>query len=269
MFAMINKAQAETVDIRFVVADSLAATPAVQQQTIAKLSSYVEQLNGYYRSSQVNLQAEIVDVSFAAMAKAEAVSVLRDMEQEQNGFTGLFDKARQLGADYTIAIADDLLINGKLGCGRALAVNRTLTDIASTRKALAVMSFVCGAHTLAHELGHLMGLNHGFLVNDCAPGKGHNSAITPYANGYGEGNCDGQAQPGEFGDIMVGGWMRAVNGNDKSSLPFFSNPRIQDVRCGSKGQCGDPHIGDAARALNEHAHYYAGHERIRLIKRKR
>lgn len=251
-----SHAQAEVIDIRFVVTDSLASSPTVAQT----LSAYVEQLNGYYRNSQVDLQAEIVGIDFAPIKATEAVDILHDMAQEQHGFTGMFEKARQLGADYTIAVSDKLLMHNKPGCGRAIAVNQSVADLSSTRKAFAVVNIACGAHTLAHELGHLMGLNHGHLVARCAPAKGHSAAITPYANGYGEGNCDGKPQSGEFGDIMVGGWMREINGNGKSSLPFFSNPRIQDQRCGEKKQCGDAAIGDAARALNEHAHYYAGHE---------
>jgi len=113
---------------------------------------------------------------------------------------------------------------------------------------------------VAHELGHLMGLNHGYLVNSCQPDQGHANAIAPYANGYAEGNCDGRMQTGEFGTIMVGGWMKQINGDGHSSLRMFSNPRIRDIRCGTRGICGDEKIGDEARALNENARYYAGHE---------
>ena len=46
----------------------------------------------------------------------------------------------------------------------------------------------------------------------------------------------------------------------KGNLPIFSNPRMHDERCGKKKTCGDPAIGDAARALNENAHYFASHK---------
>jgi hypothetical protein len=185
------------------------------------------------------------------------------MEHERNGFEALFQKAYEYGADYTVAMPSKLLMNGKPGCGRAYAVNKTIEAISDPRRAFAVVNFVCGAHTLAHELGHLMGLNHGSLVARCNPGMGHTTAITPYANGYAEGNCDGKPQAGEFGDIMVGGHMREIMGNDKGNLSMFSNPRIHDERCGPNQTCGDPLTGDAARALSENAHYYAGHKKIK------
>jgi len=260
MMVMAGWAGAETIGLRFVVSDELGGDTARRQAVLTRLEKDVAELNGYYRNSAVNLHAEIVDVAFSAIAAHEVMQVLEDMGQERNGFESLFERADEFGADYTVAVLDKLLIRGKRGCGRAYAVNRTLAAISSTRAAFAAVDFVCGAHTLAHELGHLMGLNHGSLVDACEPGKGHVSAITPYANGYAAGNCDGQPQPVEFGDIMVGGWMKAINGNGKSSLPMYANPRVRDARCGAAGRCGDPGVGDAARALDEHAPYYAAHE---------
>lgn len=253
-------AYAETIGIRFVVSDDLGRGKTHQQSTQAALERYVAELNGYYRSSEVALRAEIVDIEFSRIEAVEAVQILDDMAHERNGFTAMFQRADEFGADYTVAVTSNMLIRGKRLCGRSYAVNQTLEAISATRKAIAVVNFVCGAHTLAHELGHLMGLNHGSPVDLCQPKKGHTSAITPFANGYAVGNCDGKPQPGEFGDIMVGGWMGKINGNDKSSLRIFSNPRIHDERCGAAKTCGDAAIGDAARALNENARYYAAHE---------
>ncbi len=252
---------AETIDIRFIVSDDLGRTAAQQQTTRATLQKYVAELNGYYRNSEVELNAEIVQVEFARIVAVDDVQIIDDMAHERNGFEAMFQKAHEFAADYTIAMVGRLWVLGKPGCGRAYAVNQSVEAISSTRKAFAVVNFVCGAHTLAHELGHLMGLNHGALVAQCRHDKTNSSAIVPYANGYAEGNCDGQPQPAEFGDIMVGGGMREIMGNDKGSLPIFSNPRIHDERCGKNKTCGDSAIGDAARALNENAHYYASHEK--------
>ena len=252
--------QAKAIGIRFVVADILGQTVMQRQAVQATLEKRVGELNGYYRNSDVVLQAEIVDVAFSPIIAVVDVEILDDMAHERRGFENLFERASEYGADYTIAMVSKLLIFGKRGCGRAFAVNKTVVEISSTRRALAVIDYACEAHTLAHELGHLMGLNHGALIDRCEPGKGHTTAVALYANGYGEGNCDGKPQPGEFGDIMVGGWMRVVSGDDKSSLRIYSNPRIRDKRCGASGVCGDPEIGDAARVLNENARYYTAHE---------
>jgi len=256
----VSGARAETIGIRFVVGDDLGQSALQQQATRTALAKYVAKLNGYYRDSGVALQAEIVGVDFIRIEALEAVQILDDMAHEQNGFAAMFQRADEFGADYTVAVTGKLMMQGRPGCGRAYAVNQSVEAVSSTRKAFAVINFVCGAHTLAHELGHLMGLNHGSLVAFCNPKKGHTSAIAPHANGYAVGNCDGKPQSGEFGDIMVGGHMREIIGNDKGNLPIFSNPRIHDERCGINRTCGDAAIGDAVRALNENARYYAAHE---------
>ncbi|MBF0190381.1 MAG: hypothetical protein HQL99_04440 [Magnetococcales bacterium] len=248
------------IGLRFVVNETPEADRGDLQAIETRLADHVATLNRYYRDSQVAMQAKIVAVAFTRMPNDEAVEILEDMRHERQGFAGLFREADRWGADFTVAATRSLTLRGKPGCGRALAVNQTRAAISTSRNALMVYNPVCGAHTLAHELGHLMGLNHGRMVDGCQPGQGHTSALTPYALGHGVGNCDGRPQSGEFGTIMVGGWMKQVLGHDKASLPFFSNPRLRDPRCGVAQRCGDPETGDAARVLNEHAAVYAAHE---------
>lgn len=266
VFCVTPAVHAETIGIRFVVSSDLGGSEVQRNRTESRLKTYVSELNGYYRNSEVTLTAEVVQIAFARIEAVDATRIIEDMAAERNGFEGMFRKAYDAGADYTIAVTDTLLLRGKPGCGRAYAVNRSIAEIADPRRAFAVVHVVCGAHTMAHELGHLMGLNHGTLVSTCYPGKGHTTAIAPHANGYAEGNCDGKPQPGEFGDIMVGGYMRDIMGNGKANLPMFSNPRIRNDRCGKSGICGDPLIGDAARALNEHAQYFASHKKQPPVK---
>jgi hypothetical protein len=260
VYCYASCAFAETICIRFVVSNDLGRTTLERQNTQATLKQYVTELNERYRNSEVTLNAEIVQIEFVRIEAVDDITIIDDMVHERNGFEAMFRKAHDSGADYTIAIVSKLMIQRKPGCGRAYAVNQSISAISDPRKAFAVVHFACGAHTIAHELGHLMGLNHGTLVDFCNPKQGHTSAIAPYANGYAEGNCDGKPQSWEFGDIMVGGYMQDVMGNDKGNLPLFSNPRIHDERCGKKKTCGDPAIGDAARALNENAHYFASHK---------
>lgn len=253
-------AQTVPIGIRFILNDDLGKDAVTHQASRAKLEREVEELNSYYRNSGVVLQAGIVDIEFVRIEATDAEQILDDIAHRQNGFENVFEKADEFGADYTVVMRRNLAVHGRPGCGRAVAVNKTPASIASTDQSYAVINFACGAQTLAHELGHLMGLNHGFLVDQCRPNSGHTSAIAAYANGYAEGNCDGQPQPGEFGTIMVGGHMSDINGNNKGNLPIFSNPRIRDPRCGVKQICGNPVSGDEARALNENALSYAMHE---------
>lgn len=258
--AALTAARAETIGLRFVVDTALGESAARRQATAEKLAGHVAELNSYFRNSDVALRGEIVGIDFSRIESVDVMDILADMESERRGFAGMFARAAEYGADYTFAVVGHLLLRGKRGCGRAVAVNQTVAEISTTRRAFAAIDIACGAQTLAHELGHLMGLNHGAAVAACEPSRGHTSAIAPYANGYGEGACDGRPAADKFGTIMVGGWMKAINGDGHSSLPMFSNPRIRDPRCGARGVCGDPASGDAARALNENARYYAGHE---------
>lgn len=250
---------AEVIDLQFLVDQSLGTRATDRTYLVDKLNKEVAELNEMFRNSQVSLSAKIVRVEFIPIRKIEAADILDAMANEQDGFASLFESARQYGADFSISIANKLLLRGKRICGKAYAVNKTVAEVAELRRALAVIDSACGSQTLAHELGHLMGLNHGDKVDECAPGKGHKTAIAPYAKGYATGACNGTPRPEKFGTIMVGGWMKAINGDGHGNLRIFSNPRIHDARCGISGVCGNPSSGDAARALNENAHHYAGH----------
>lgn len=251
---------AETIDLRFIVDTAAAVTISERMALRRRLRDQVNTLNGYYRSSLINLEARLIDLHFTPIVDHEATRLLDAMLNQAPPFEGLLRRADEVGADYSLVLVRGLTIRGKGRCGRALDIHRSPKALASSRKAFAVLDVACRAHTLAHELGHLMGLNHGAMVDRCQPNHGHTSAITPYANGFGSGNCDGRPQPGEFGTIMVGGWMRAIHGDQHASLPLFSNPLLHDPRCGETGRCGDPLRGDAARVLNENAALYAGHE---------
>ncbi len=253
-------AHAGTVEygIRFVVDATQEHEIGERERTSERLATIIEELNGYYRNSKIVLRAVVTDLSFVDLDAEEAKDILGLMEREQAPFAGLFANAERAGADYTVVITRRLKLDGKRGCGRAYAVNRTVAEIAAPSRRLAVVNPDCGAHTLAHELGHLMGLNHGVHVDACRSGRGHATALTPHALGYAVGNCDGKPQEGEFGSIMVGGWMGVVTGQwSRGSLPMYSNPRVRSPLCGSDQICGDPATGDAARVLNEHAHLYA------------
>lgn len=266
LFCLSSAASAvDVIDIRFIVDSAAAPDEAAREALRGRLIRQVDTLNEYYRNSAVELEARMVEIAFTPIAEREALRLLDAMKSETGPFVGLFRRAARIGADYTFVLVRGLTVRGQGRCGRALDINRSREALASTRKALAVMDSACGAQTLAHELGHLMGLNHGSLVDRCQPDRGHTSALAPHANGFGVGNCDGRPQPGEFGTIMVGGWMRAVVGDQHASLPMYSNPLVHHVDCGARGRCGDLERGDAARFLNEHAALYAGHETANAV----
>ena len=250
---------AQVVGLRFIVDESLGPTVQQRQAVVQRLHQQVEELNGYYANSKVVLRAAVVDVSVVSILSVDAIELLEDMRSERRGFENLFSRANEIGADYTIAVVKGLMLRGRSSCGRGFAVNKTLAAISTTKTAFLVMGSTCGAQTLAHELGHLMGLNHGALIAQCTGNRTHMVAIAPYANGWAQGHCDGGPQEDAFGTIMVGGYMKHVDGKN-GGLPMFSNPRIEDVRCGRARRCGDALLGDSARVLNEYAQVYAAHE---------
>ena len=254
-----NNLFAQNIGLGFWVDEKIAQTSAQKQALENRLDQQVTELNTYFSNSLVDLTAEIVNIQYVGIEQTDAVKIVDDMVTERNGFAGLFAKADEYGADYSFAIVDNLILRGQQNCGRGFAVNKTLNEITSLRRSVAVVNNRCGAQTLAHELGHLLGLNHGNLVDACIPGKGHNAAMTPYAQGYAQGNCDQKLQLGEFGTIMVGGYMREINGDGHSNLPLFSNAQLKDARCGKQGVCGDAKFADAARVLNENKQVYADH----------
>jgi len=224
-----------------------------------EIERMVGELNATFTRSEVALTAHVMRVAVLDLDTNDALRLLEQMQAGSGPFVELHIMADVVGADFTIVLNDALMLRGKANCGRAFDVNQTLEELTDPSRAVAVMRPRCGSHTLAHELGHLMGLNHGSLVDTCAPGRGHTSAIAPYANGYAVGNCDGDPQPGEFGTVMVGGWMQSINGERLNRLEVFSNPEVLNDACGSKRRCGDRTFGNAARALNEHASLYASH----------
>ncbi|MBF0275537.1 MAG: hypothetical protein HQK84_09930 [Nitrospinae bacterium] len=250
---------AEEIGLQFLVKETVTDYTQRENKT-KKINAIVNEVNSYFLKSGVNLYATVNYIAFQPIRSNDTVTILQEMYERRGDFITLAVTADEYGADFTIAIADGMRLNGKNACGRGYDVNQTVEEISQSKRAVAVIQLVCGAHTLAHELGHLMGLNHGFLINSCIPGKGHTSAIEPYANGYAEGNCDGRPQAGEFGTIMVGGWIRNVNGHNKSSVEIFSNPDIYNKSCGKKGRCGDLNSANAAKALNKYAKIYASHE---------
>ena len=250
---------AQVIGLRFIVDESLGLTAQQRQEVVGGLGQQVEELNGYYASSKVVLRAQVVDVSFVSILSIDAIQILEDMRLERRGFERLFSRANEIGADYTIAVVRGLMLRGRPSCGRAFAVNKSLAAISTSRTAFLVMGATCKAQTLAHELGHLMGLNHGALIAECTGNRTHMAAIALYANGWGQGHCDGGPQEGAFGTIMVGGYMKHIDGKN-GGLPMFSNARIKDARCGPARRCGDVLLGDSARALNEYAQVYAAHE---------
>lgn len=249
---------AEGFGIRFVVDDTSLRSAEDRDLLVRNLKHIVGDLNAIYTDSDVSLTAKIVDIGFSSMQNNDLAVILQEMQLKKGAFTDFVDKANRYGADFTVAVVPGLQSGAASSrrsiCGAAHG-SWNVQDMVSVEKAYAVIDPRCGSYSLAHELGHVMGLNHGVAMKRCFPDKKEGKPITPYAFGYSEGECDGKRSPEKFGDIMTGGVMKFING-DPRGLNIFSNPRIRRPECGARGICGDPETGDAARALNENAKHF-------------
>lgn len=250
----------ESFGIRFVVDDTSLVSPESRAFMVKNLNRMVEELNVIYRDSEVDLAGRVVDIQFSKMRDTNLLLIWKDLQQKNGAFSDFVSKADQYGADFTVAMVPGLQTKsfwqhskGNI-CGAANG-SWNIVDMMSVDKAYAVIDPSCSSATLAHELGHIMGLSHGVAMKRCFPNRNEIAPISPYAQGYSEGECDGKSSPEKFGDIMTGGWMLNINGNPRA-MKIFSNPRIHRSECGVRGICGDPKTGDAARALNENSRYF-------------
>ncbi len=164
-------------------------------------------------------------------------------------FVDSVEEAAESIVDFTLGVAQD--IADLVGIDDE---EIPIPNLKQHKYFVSVVNFDNRALTLAHELGHNMGLIHGdHVINECGfvenyfDNRGY--GIADYAGGFGTGDCDGIREPGEYGTIMVG------NYGDGPVSPIFSH-RAYSAQCGlSGGVCGDEKA-DAARALNENLARY-------------
>jgi hypothetical protein len=176
------------------------------------------------------------------------------MRNQVGVFSGLATQSDKIGSDYVVAISPNGLTDGTRSlCGQAASVASSLVEIGNLNNSFAVSNFACGAETFAHELGHLMGLNHGNKVAECTGDSGHTvGGIEAFSRGFGFGVCGSTSG---FGDIMAGNYLRPF-----VKIPFFSNPRLQNptLCVGTSGnKCGDEINGDSSRSLQLYKDTYA------------
>ncbi|MES2819344.1 MAG: RICIN domain-containing protein [Pseudomonadota bacterium] len=179
------------------------------------IRSMVDQVNTIYTNSQMDIQLRLVGTMLSNPAGANMSEVLGSITPD----AAIARKRDELGADYVAQLH-------RLGsCGVAwVAVHPNY--------AFSVTGPKCGPTTLAHELGHNMGLMHSRRQGDTGGTR------YPYALGHGV--------DGLFGTIMTYPWVY----NGARGVSKFSNPRID---CGGQ-PCGVPEgqplQADAAKAVN-------------------
>ncbi|MAM89606.1 MAG: hypothetical protein CME36_20090 [unclassified Hahellaceae] len=186
------------------------------------IRNLVDQVNAIYRNSDVDIHLRLVDTMLNDAPGDDMAAVLHAITPTISPETTAAISARreETGADYVAQL------HGKGTCGIAWVA-------VASEWAFSVTGPDCGAVTLAHEIGHTMGLNHSRLQGD--------TSGTRFAYGLGHG------VDGLFGTVMTYPWMF----NGAPAVSKFSNPRLicSGVPCGVPE--GEPEQADAATALNK------------------
>lgn len=254
-----NLVKAKEYSLNFYVDDNMVnAYSRTTDYFHGEMVRWINEVNDYYINSNVDLKVKVANVFFGDYSSGGSVrnpsTLLNDMVASRNAFIDLDNNADRFGADYSVGVF--LTLTGV--CGKASSVNGGL----NANSLQTVLRFHCDSDTLAHELGHLMGLAHGNQVATCLNNTAHrNGSVTSYAKGYAVTNCDGNLATDEFGTLMVHNYMYNSNmeNSTANNVFMFSNANISRSSCGD-GACGSATTGDASRALNIYKNTYASYE---------
>ena len=206
---------AAEVDLLIVYDDQAAAR--FNGDPTASMVSWVDNINKAYVDSQVDIQLRLVGVEYFN-SQASGMSAKLTEIRRSDTVSRLRD---QVGADYVSLLS---MREGNI-CGIGyMAV--------SSGYAYNVSGGDCGYITLAHELGHNMGLNHSRKQGD------NSGARYRYGMGYGV--------DGLFSTIMA--YPHAFGTRNRVNRFSDPNRSCQGVPCGVAA--GNDQEADAHRALN-------------------
>lgn len=207
-----HTAHAAQIDLLVLYDDHSASR--LQGEPAVVMKSWQDQINAMYRNSQVDLQLRIVGVERNNLAASDMTQALTTIARSQ----AVAQIRDRVGADFVTQLHQ----SGNCGVGY-LSVHPSY--------AFNVLGPGCGPATLAHELGHNMGLNHSRAQGD--------TSGTEFRYGLGHG------VNGAFGTLMTYEWYYRA-----AKMSVFSNPRVmcRGYPCGV--EAGAPGEADAARAIN-------------------
>ena len=233
-----NKPGTVTLDIMGLYSDSLNLEP------IACMAHSVEWSNMALKNSGIDARYRLVKTKRleqgAVPPGTDSVVALHQIRSYEGAFADIDAERVEAGADMLV-----LFISGS-GTGRLSQIRIIESDPDEARKN-AVSVAGCGrGGSLAHELGHNLGLAHS------ARQKNAYGGVFRWSRGHGEdgGLSRGLGDEGGFVTIMAGPAAYDTHGNN--SVQFYSNPKLS--LCGKKNSpCGverdQPLAADAALSI--------------------
>lgn len=213
----------------------------------ARIASYIEFANNAFKKSNVNLRLRLVNRQQLTWASYPTISA-----KDLSAFAA-DPRVQQLretyGADVVQLISRTQVGQGYGVCGIGYVLsgpkNSSTFQSGAWASAYGITGVDCSLSTLAHEIGHNLGLRHSYEQDQT---EGY---YTYLARGIHQGTFEwgrGYGVQGRFATIMA--YPQAFNAPVQA--PLFSTPALSDSTCANQA-CGRASFADAARALNDMA----------------
>ncbi len=240
------------IDVLVVYTPAARSAEGGTAQIEALIALAVAEANQAYQNSGVTPRLNLVYT--AEVAYTESGSFSTDLDRLKNTADGFMDAVHALRDTYKADVVS-LIINDTQYCGLGYFMNAA--NAAFAPWAFSVVSRACatGYYSFAHELGHNMGLQHDWYVDD---------GVYEYTYSHGYLN-------------VGGGWRTIMSYNSECSdsstyctrLQYFSNPGVSyggapmGVSAGTSTSCVAGDLGHPAcdaenfRVLNNNAYMVA------------